>query len=451
MKKCIRNILIFIVVNIMATGMFGCADEDEQLAELKAGNLTYPMVQAMYKVEVAFGEMQTEYATCRLTMSFDGTEEDKAILAKAIEAFTKEYEGIEIELVDVTTEADIFTVNWDDLYPGKLSTENNEDSTDNADIVDNAARGYYDLYRQYEVLSLGDFGQQYLNMCTISQGLQALPVSVSGKIFVFNDNPFVQAGIDTPKTVEELLEAGDILKNAFGNDYYPLALNAQDRMELMIYYLQTVYGREWLVDGVLQYNMDEIKEGFDFLQQLEERHVVPTLLKMNSDDECQKDAGWSNGKYAGVFIDSANIEAYAESVSDKSSVKVAQRFDDMGIFNGGCVQVVNALAVSSMCQYPEEAAVFLDYLFCSDEATLVLKTLYGFPLSRSAVSCGEEVQLWDEAMYDANRVAMESDYVMTPEYKSFVDDAEWFLDIIKKLSYGDYNAREAAQQFMGSF
>ena len=54
-------------------------------------------------------------------------------------------------------------------------------------------------------------------------------------------------------------------------------------MELMIYYLQTAYGREWLVDGVVQYNMDEITEGFNFLQQLEEKHVMPTLLKMNSD------------------------------------------------------------------------------------------------------------------------------------------------------------------------
>lgn len=433
MKKCIRNILMFILAGIMATGMLGCADEEEQLAKLKTRDLIRPMVQAVEKVENAFGEMQTDYATCSLTMSFDGTDEDKEILVKAIEAFTKEYTGIEIELLDVEGEADIFSVNPADLFG------------------DNAPRGYYDLYKQYEILSLGDFGQEYLNMCTSSQSLQALPISVSGKVFAFNDKLFKQAGLDTPDTLEELFAAGDIFASNLGNDYYPLALNAQDRMELMIYYLQTVYGREWLVDGVLQYSMKEITEGFDFLQQLEEKHVMPTLFKMNSDESWHRDSGWNSGKYAGVFTDSANIEVYTESVPDNGGVRVAKRFADMGIFNGGYVQAVSALAISSSCQYPREASLFLDYLLCSDEATSILKDLYGFPLSRSAVSYGIEAKLWDETIYEANMVALESDYVMTTEYKKFIDEADWFLNIIKSLSYGDYNVKEAAQQFMGSF
>ena len=102
-------------------------------------------------------------------------------------------------------------------------------------------------------------------------------MSVTGRIFYWNTCTFEQAGIDAPKTYEELLTAGNTFREVLGEEYYPLAMDAAARMNLMVSYLESTTGKAWVVDRQLQYSADEIKTGLEFLQALEENHVMPTL------------------------------------------------------------------------------------------------------------------------------------------------------------------------------
>ena len=45
---------------------------------------------------------------------------------------------------------------------------------------------------------------------------------------------------------------------AYGEDYYPLALGEYDRMILMVYYLESVYGTDWVTDGQINYTTDPV-------------------------------------------------------------------------------------------------------------------------------------------------------------------------------------------------
>ena len=51
------------------------------------------------------------------------------------------------------------------------------------------------------------------------------PISTTGKCFFWNKTTFEKAGLDTPKTIEDLINAGTVFKEKLGDDSYPLAMS----------------------------------------------------------------------------------------------------------------------------------------------------------------------------------------------------------------------------------
>ena len=107
---------------------------------------------------------------------------------------------------------------------------------------------FVDLNTLSEHLDLSQFDQGSLDACTVGGELQGIPVSVTGRIFYWNKTTFEKAGIGVPTSYAELLAAGKAFQEKLGEDYYPLALGTYDRMILMVFYLESVYGKDWVVD-----------------------------------------------------------------------------------------------------------------------------------------------------------------------------------------------------------
>lgn len=100
---------------------------------------------------------------------------------------------------------------------------------------------------------------------------------MTGRIFYWNKATFDKAGISVPKSLAELKAAGETFKTKLGEEYYPLVLGEYDRMILMVYYLESVYGKAWVENEKLQYSAEEIQEGLKFIQSLEDAHVTPSI------------------------------------------------------------------------------------------------------------------------------------------------------------------------------
>ena len=106
---------------------------------------------------------------------------------------------------------------------------------------------------------------------------------MTGRIFYWNKTTFDKARISVPTSNEELLAAGNTFKTVLGDDYYPLAIGEYDRIILMVYYLESKYGVEWITDGKLNYTKDQIIEGLDYISSLEDNHVIPTIATITGD------------------------------------------------------------------------------------------------------------------------------------------------------------------------
>ena len=119
-----------------------------------------------------------------------------------------------------------------------------------------------------------------LNTCVVADMLQAIPVSMTGRIFYWNMTTFNKAGItEVPKTLDDLMAAGAAFQSQLGDDYYPLHLGGYDRMIMMVFYLESIYGKDWAdpSTSTLNYTADEIAEGLDFIKSLVDNHVVMPL------------------------------------------------------------------------------------------------------------------------------------------------------------------------------
>lgn len=60
-------------------------------------------------------------------------------------------------------------------------------------------------------------------------------------------------------------------------------MNEYDRTIFMVYYLESKYGKAWVENYQLQYTKEEIEDGLQFIQSLEEQHVIPSIATIAGD------------------------------------------------------------------------------------------------------------------------------------------------------------------------
>ena len=265
------------------------------------------------------GQASTQPEPVTLTMSWWGDDACTETYQQAIQAFEAKLQYITVETICGTTAdedqtADVMQVDW--TWPGQ-----------NADQ-------FVDLNEYSDVIDLEQFSQSALDACTVDGALLAVPMSVTGRIFYWNTCTFEQAGIDAPKTYEELLTAGNTFREVLGEEYYPLAMDAAARMNLMVSYLESTTGKAWVVDRQLQYSADEIKTGLEFLQALEENHVMPTLAAQQTNGTLDQTPMWQNGQYAGTFAWDADAETYRSALKNASGFLVGDEIAFGGQANG---------------------------------------------------------------------------------------------------------------------
>lgn len=309
---------------------------------------------------------------------------------------------------------------------------------------------FKDLNEYSNIIQLDNFGQSFLDQCTLAGELQAIPVSLTGRIFYWNKTTFDKAGISTPTTLEELYAAGETFKNTLGDDYYPIALGEYDRMILMVYYLESVYGKPWVENNELQYTQEEIQKGLEFIQSLEDRHVTPSIQTILGDgaESLDKNPKWMEGKYAGIFEWDSSASKFQSALNEGQEFIVGDYLPDMGEYQGGYAKVSLAFAISETTKHPEEAAMLINFLLNEEAGAEIMASERGIPLSKAGLQVCKDKGLLNETVAEANGKVL--DWVQFPLDPKF-EAAELkssdgvYYDAMAGLSYGDYSIEEAAE------
>lgn len=332
--------------------------------------------------------------------------------------------------------ADVMQINWNWIESYSNNGENFLDLNDYSDVLD-----------------LTQFPQSSLDACVAGGKQVAVPISLTGRLFYWNKTTFDEVGAALPTDEDSLLAAGAAFK-AYDDSYYPLAMGEYDRAIFLVHYLESKYNKAWVEDNQLQYSVEEIQEGLDFVCKLEEEHVMPTIAVLSGDmaDSIDKNAKWIDGKYAGILEWDSSATKFQQAIVESTN-KPNQEFvigDDLefGDYKGGFTKISMAFAITKNCAHPKEAAMLINYMLNDPEGAEILSTERGISCSEAAVAVLNEKGLGDELVKEANAQAIANNPFQLDEKFEHNDlkanpDGVYYK-VFGKLSTGDYTSADAA-------
>jgi len=451
MRKSIKKALSLTLASVMTLSLAACGSSNTSTDSTTAA-------PAADTTAAAGGDTTTAAASTEpveLKFSWWGGDTRHEATEKAIEAFMAKYPNITVtpeygawtgweekQSLNILggNAADVMQINWNwiESYSGN--------GTNFANLEDYA-----------DVLDLTQFPQESLDQCKADGKLMAVPVALTGRLFYWNKTTFDEVGVALPTDEASLLAAGAAFK-AYNEDYYPLALGEYDRAIFLVYYLESVYGKPWVVDGQMQYTEEEIAAGMDYISKLEDEHVIPTLATINGDmaDSLDKNAKWIDGKYAGIFEWDSSAskfqKAVVESTNKPNQEFVIGEFIKFGDYNGGFNKISMGLAVAATSAHPKEAAMLIDFLLNDPEGVEICSTERGIPCSAAAVKILNDKNLGDALVKEANaKVLAYSKFPLDTKFehndlKANPDGV--YYKVFGKLSSDDYDGAAAAKALM---
>ena len=346
-----------------------------------------------------------------LTMSWWGGESRHNAYQEALKAFSAEHTTITVNPTFAAWSG------WEDTMSTKFAGGVAEDVCQiNWNWLYNYSgngQTFLDLNSVTDYLDMSQWDDAKLGACNVANAQQCVPISMTGRIFYWNMTTFNKAGItEVPSTEDELFAAGKAFQEKLGDDYYPLHLGAYDRMILMVFYLESKYGKDWAdpTTSTLNYTADEIAEGIDFIKSLVDGHVImplPTYYGANGDGATHQSNEWITGKIAGIFEWDSAASKYQDALDEenKPGFTVGEEIK-FGDYNGGFSKVSMGMAITKTCKNPAEAATLIEYLWNGDGAA-IMGSECGVPASKAGLATAQAAGKINELVAEANGKVMD--------------------------------------------
>lgn len=440
MKRKIAKIAAFTLAASMGLSLTACAPQKNASVSASGSDT---------EVSSANG---TSGEPVSIRLSWWGGDSRHTVTENAVKAFMEKYPDIKVE-----TEYGAWT-GWEEKQSlGILSGECADVLQIGSNWVTDYSKGgesYLDLNQYSDVLDLTQFPEDKLKANEINGKLMAVPISLTGRLFYWNKTTFDEIGCTLPVDEDSLLAAGAAFK-AYGDDYYPLALGEYDRAIFIVYYLESKYGKDWITDGKLNYTEAEIKEGLDFINMLENEHVIPSIATISGDmaDSLDKNAKWIDGKYAGLMEWDSGVSkvkaALEGSVNKPGQEFVIGEFLKFGPYQGGSTKVSMDFAIKSSTQHPKEAAMLVNFLLNDPEGIEICSTERGVPCSAAAIKVFNEKGIGDKMTKEANAKVLDfCKFTQDPQFDNSELKANpdgLYYKVFGKLSAKEITSEEGAK------
>ena len=318
---------------------------------------------------------------------------------------------------------------------------------------------FIDLNSVTDYIDMSQWDDAKLAACNVANAQQCVPVAMTGRIFYWNMTTFNKAGItEVPKTLDDLMNAGKAFQEKLGDDYYPLHLGAYDRMILMVFYLESKYGKDWAdpTTSTLNYTADEIAEGIDFIKSLVDGHVImplPTYYGANGDNAAHQSNEWITGKMAGIFEWDSSATKFQDALDEenKPGFTVGEEIK-FGDNNGGFSKVSMGLAITKTCKNVAEAATLINFLLNEEKGASIMGSECGIPASKAGLKFAQDAGAVKSLVADANAKVMAfTTNKLDPLFENNDLKASGtgiYQEVFDNIDYGDQTPEEAVETLL---
>lgn len=324
-----------------------------------------------------------------LRMSWWGGNGRHQVTLKAVEEFQKQHPNIKVKseytgwdghLSRLTTqiaggtEPDVMQTNWNWLP-----------------IFSKTGTGFYDLNTVKGELDLAQFDPKELQSTTVDGKLNGIPISVTARVFYFNDETWKKAGVEYPKTWDELMAAGKTFESKLGKQYFPVVLEHQDTLSLLRSYMVQKYNIPEIDTAKKQfgYSKEQWVEFFGMYKKLIDSHVMPDTKYYASfgKSNMYEMKPWIEGEWAGTYMWNSTIKKYSDNLKPPAKLELGSYPMLPGATDAGMFfKPAQMFSISKTTKHPKEAAMLINFLLNEKAGVEALGLERGVPLSKAAVA-----------------------------------------------------------------
>ena len=336
--------------------------------------------------------------------------------------FTTQYAG--------GTNADLMQVNYNWLW-----------------IYSPDGEGFYDLDTLSNI-DLGNYNSTVLDAMTVEGKLNAIPTSITARVPFLNETLYTAAGLELPTTWDELMDAGKIVQEQLGDNYYALSkLGKAGMMYLVFSYLEQETGKTFLdADGNINYSVEELTAGYQLLADMVENHVMPAG-NVDSNELDEKNPKWITGEYGGINEWDSSATKYLDTLEEGQVVVPSIQFTMDGAKLTGNIQKPSmGFAISKDTKNPEEVAKFLNWMLTDPEAVETMGTQRGIPANQAGYEILVEKGLLIGATVDAYNEHIDVEATIMHPFYEYTDVKDLYEGAGEAVVFGTMTPQEAAEK-----
>ncbi|MFO1325972.1 MAG: ABC transporter substrate-binding protein [Rubrivivax sp.] len=251
--------------------------------------------------------------------------------------------------------------------------------------------GFTDLNAHAARLPLDQFDPADLATGRVAGKLNALPVSYTARILLWNATTFARAGLALPRSWDELFACGEVFASRLGDRWYPLDGELYDLMLLSQAYVQQRHGLPYVHPQEPRVGMtpEAATLWVRTYRQLVGRHVgTPLPLRASlggAERPTEQQPDWTQGHWAGNYTWDSVIGLRASTLRPGQQLALGEfprlpEARDSGMIGRPSLM----FAVGRNCRQPELAAALLAHLLADPEAARLLGRTRGVPVARDA-------------------------------------------------------------------
>ena len=249
--------------------------------------------------------------------------------------------------------------------------------------------GFTDLQAHAARLPLAQFEAADLAMGQVAGKLNALPVSYTARILLWNTATFAKAGLALPRSWDDVFASGEVFAQKLGERWYPLDGELYDMMLLAQSHVQQRHGLPYVHPKEARVGMtfDALVLWVQTYRQLVGRHVcTPLPLRASlggAEKPTEQQPDWSAGHWAGNYTWDSVIGLRASPLGPKHQLALGDFPQPAGALDSGLFGRPSLMyAVGRNTRQAELAADLVAHLLADPEAAKVLGRTRGVPAAR---------------------------------------------------------------------
>lgn len=255
--------------------------------------------------------------------------------------------------------------------------------------------GFTDLQPHASLLNLGQFSEGDLAMGRVMGKLNALPVSYTARVLLWNTHTWGRAGLALPKTWDELFASGQVFRTKLGERFYPLDGELYDMMLLSQAWVHQRHGTPYLdplagPEGRPPQVAMSLEAATDWVatyRRLVDGHTCTSLPLRASlggaEKPTEQQQDWVLGQWAGNYTWDSVINLRAGNLKPPQTLALGEFPTLPGAKNSGLFGRPTLMyAVGRNCKQPELAARLMNFLLTDPDAALLLGRTRGVPAAR---------------------------------------------------------------------